>query len=168
MDNAKEISLILDQISNRGGRRTADIEEEKVKLVVFTLRGELFAFKGSEVKEILPGQNIYYVPGAPDYITGLINNRGDVESVMDINGLLGLPGSVRGPQSRIILACGAGVRSGILVDSVLDVVDLPASAIKPPISTLDGKKKEFVTGEAAHDGRNVTMLGAGAIFEKMK
>lgn len=160
---------ILEQLRKRSAReKVVDVEEEKVKLVIFSLADDYYAFNGSEVKEImLPPGDISYVPGTPDYILGVINVRGDIESVVAINTFLALPESKRTSRSRIAIAVKGGVRSGIMVDSIEDVLDVPVSSIKPPLSTLDAFKKEFVTGELTFKGRNVTILDTGKIFGKL-
>ena len=168
MNTVNKSALILEELKRRRQGKVVDVEEEKVKLVVFSLFDDCFAFYGSEIKEILPLQNIYYVPGAPDFIMGVINNRGDVESVINTNKFLGFPDPETSPQSRIAIAEGAGIRSGILVDSIMDVIDVPKSSIRPPISTIEEGKREFVTGEMAYGNKNVTVLSVGKIFEKLK
>ncbi len=160
---------ILEQLRKRSVReKVVDVEEEKVKLVIFSLADDYYAFYGGDVKEILlPPGDISYVPGAPDFVLGVINVRGDIESVVAINTFLSLPESKKTSQSRIAIAVKGGVRSGIMVDSIEDVLDVPVSGIKPPLSTLDAFKKECVTGEFIFNGKNVTVLDAGKIFGKL-
>jgi purine-binding chemotaxis protein CheW len=166
MDEKRRNDLIVEELRNRK-RTTVDVEAEHVKVVIFTLREGLYAFPGADVKEILPFMDIFPVPGAPDFIPGVINNRGDIESVINLNKFLGLPDSDRTAASRIAMVSKAGLRSGILVDAVLDVVDVPLNLIKPPLSTLDYAIKELVTGEMIYNGRTVVMLDVGRLFEKL-
>ncbi|HKN19681.1 MAG TPA: chemotaxis protein CheW [Dissulfurispiraceae bacterium] len=160
---------ILEQLKKRSVReKVVDVEEEKVKLVIFSLADEYYAFNGSEVKEILlPPDDISYVPGTPGYVLGVINVRGDIESVVAINTFLALPESKKTSRSRIAIAVKGGVRSGIMVDSIEDVLDVPVSGIRPPLSTLDAFKKECVTGELIFKGKNVTILDTGKIFGRL-
>ncbi|MBI5846997.1 MAG: purine-binding chemotaxis protein CheW [Nitrospirae bacterium] len=169
MDDIKRNNLIIEEMKKRRGKEApVDVETENLKLVIFTLRDGLYAFPGADVKEILPFMEIFPVPGAPDFIPGVINNRGDIESVINLNRFLGLPDSDRTAASRIAMASSkAGVRSGILVDAVLDVVDLPLNAIKPPLSTLDYAIKDLVTGELIYHDRTVVMLDVGRLFNKL-
>ncbi|MBF0564802.1 MAG: purine-binding chemotaxis protein CheW [Nitrospirae bacterium] len=160
--------LLLKEIKSRQERtRIVDVDEEQVKMVFFTVGGTLFAFYGSDVKEILPVEKIYYVPGCPAVILGVINVRGDVESVIGLHGLLGLPEKAQTKNSRIALAQKNGIRSGILLDSVEDVDDIPVRSIAPPISTLDKNTKEFVAGETTYKNRNVTILDVGKLFSRI-
>jgi purine-binding chemotaxis protein CheW len=111
--------------------------------------------------------SIFYVPGSPDFILGVINIRGDIESVIAINKFLGLsePGVTQ--SSRIAIASTEEMRSGVLVDSIEDVVDIPVSALKLPIATLDQSQKEFVAGEFTYNEKNITLLDIGKIFGRI-
>ncbi len=166
MDVKRRNDLILEELRKRK-ETIVDVEAEYVKLVIFALCDGLYAFPGADVKEILPLMEIFPVPGAPDFIPGVINNRGDIESVINLNKFLGLPDSDRTAASRIAMASNAGMRSGILVDAVIDVVDLPLNSINPPLSTLDYAIKELVTGEITYNNRTVVMLDVGRLFEKL-
>ncbi len=162
-------ALIFDELKKHGrAARIIDVEEEKVKLVIFSFSGEFYAFYGSDIKEILPMVNIFFVPGTPDFILGLINLRGDIESVIDVNYFLSLPACQRTQCGRIAIAEKGGIRSGIILESVTDVADVPVSSIKPSSSMLDSTTKEFVTGETMFKGKNVTVLAIGQILERIR
>lgn len=168
MDNKKRSELIIEELRKRKGKEaTVDVEAENLKLVIFTLGDGHYAFPGADVKEILPMTDIYPVPGAPDFIPGVINNRGDIESVIGLNTFLGIPNSDRTAASRIAMVSKAGLRSGILADAVLDVVDVPLTSVKPPLSTLDSAIKELVTGEMTYNNKSVVILDVGRLFEKL-
>ncbi|MGC2061376.1 MAG: chemotaxis protein CheW [Thermodesulfovibrionales bacterium] len=168
MTDKRRNDLIIDELRKQKGEPTVDVETESIKIVIFILRDGYFAFPGSDVKEILPSMDIFPVPGAPDFIPGVINNRGDIESVINLNRFLGLPDSESTATSRILIVSKAGVRSGIAVDAVLDVVDVPLSSIKPPLITLDDAKKELVTGEMLFRDRTVVMLDVARLFGKLR
>lgn len=167
-ENLRKSEAILEELNRRRQKEIVDVEEQKVKLVIFSLLNDYFAFHGEDIKEILTYHNVYPVPGAPAYIIGIINNRGDIESVISLNRLLGFPDSGKSPKSRIAIASRGAVRSGILVDCIEDVIDVPIKSIKPPLSTLDGQKKDFVSGETIYKGKNVTIFNIGSIFGNMK
>jgi len=149
-------------------RPEAVVEEEKAKFVIFSLHDGLYAFAGGDVKEILPALEVFPVPGAPQSVPGVINNRGDIEAVIDLRVVLGLHPGERTERSRIVMTEKAGVRSGMLVDSVLDVVDLPPSSIKPPLATLDDATRKLVTGETLYRDRSVVLLEVHRIIEVLR
>lgn len=164
----KKSDLILDELKRRKSRnRIVDVEEETVKLVIFSLLDGYYAFYGDDVKEILPLVNIYYVPGSPDFIPGVINIRGDIESVININRFLDIQDSEATQNRKILVATKNSMRSGIMVDSIEDVVDLPLSSIKPPLQTLNKSIRDLVAGETMYRDRNVTLLDLGKIFARI-
>lgn len=166
--NRQKSDLILDKLRKRTDKeKIVDVEEKRVKMVIFSIHKEYFAFYGNDVKEILPLTNIYYVPGSPDYILGVINIRGDIESVINVNKFLGLDDSETTKHSRIAVAQKNDIRSGILVDSVVDVCDIPVSSIKPALSTHNKTVREFVSGELLYADRTITLLDIGKIFARM-
>lgn len=134
-----------------------DVDEKLVKIVVFTIASKRYAFYGSSVKEILPSGNISWIPSLPDFLPGLITIRGDIESVVDIRYFLGEKSS-NGSSQYILFLVTDSFRTGILVDTIYDVTDIPLSAIKPPLSTLSGVARELVCGEIEWCNEVVTLL----------
>jgi purine-binding chemotaxis protein CheW len=142
------------------------VDEEKVKMVIFTLSDRTFAFYGSTIREILPPGEITWVPGLPDFLPGLINVRGDIESVLDIRRWLGLD-SEKKEGLFIVMAKSGEVRSGILVDEIKDVVDVPINDIKPPLSTLESSIASLIVGEMQYQGNWVVILDVEKLFLKI-
>lgn len=167
-NDKKKSDLILDEVKKRRTKeKIVNIEEEKIKLVIFTLSNDYYTFQSKDVKEILPVGKITYLPGSPDYILGIINVRGDIESVLDIHKFIGLLRGEITTNSRIIIAAKGDIHSGILVDSVVDVLDVPKSSIQPPLSTLNKSLREFVAGETTYQGKSTIFLDVGKIFSKI-
>ena len=169
MAEKRRTDLIVEELQRlKGLGKVAVVEEEKSKFVIFTLRGGLYAFAGADIKEILPAMEIFPVPGAPQSVPGVINNRGDIEAVVDLGGILGLPDGNGAAVGRIVMAQKSGVRAGILVDAVVDVLDLPPSMIKPPLATLNAAARELVVGETICQGRSVVLLDVDRIFDALR
>ena len=149
---------LLDEVKrSQHEKDIVDVEEERVKVVVFTSGGNRYAFYGRDIREILPPREIFPVPSLPAGLPGLINVRGDIESVIDIRHFLGgTPADAA--KCLIAIAERGAFRSGILIDSVEDVVDLPLSSIKPPLSTLGGNARELAAGEVELGSATATLL----------
>lgn len=169
MEEQRRTDRIVEELQRlKGQGRAAAVEEERSKFVIFTLRDGRYAFAGADIKEILPAMAVFPVPGAPRSVPGVINNRGDIEAVVDLCGFLGLPDSGGPAGGRIMMTEKAGVRFGMLVDSVVDVVDLPPSSIKPPLATLNTAAADLVVGEMVSQGRSVVLLDLGRILESLR
>lgn len=166
-DEPLKSERILQEISRQGtAKATANVEEEMSKVVIFISGKNRYALYGRNIKEILPPTPISWIPGLPEYLPGLINVRGDIESVIDISHFLGEEES---PLERKLIAMAEvdGFRSGIMIDEVLDVVDVPLSDIKPPLTTLSGVVRDLVIGEIEHGGKAVTFLDIGKLAAKI-
>lgn len=157
----------LDQILAK--RQTArkeivNVDEPVIKLVIFALGDDWFAFHGERIREILTKAVIFFVPGCPGSLEGVINVRGDIESVIRLNELLLVPLPETGATSAILLGSGTAMNSGIRVDCVVDVIDTPQSYIQPPPSNLPDQIRPFVSGLLRFKERPVSVLDLEQIF----
>lgn len=159
--------LILDELKKRQRtKEVVDVEEERVKVVIFTCGANRYAFYGADIREILPACDISWVPGLPDFLPGLVNIRGDIESIIDISWFLGEE-RADPKKSHIAMAVWEDFHSGVMIDSIEDVVDIPLSLIEPPLATLGGAARDLVAGEIRHGGETVTLLDIGKLAAKI-
>jgi purine-binding chemotaxis protein CheW len=142
-------------------------DEQVVQLVVIVLAEKYYAFYGESIKEIVPLSEITYVPGMPTYILGVMNVRGEIESVLDVKKLLGLPDTPITRQSRITIGEVHKVRSGLLVDSVEDVLEMPEDQISKPASRADVTWADYRVGKAHYKGDPLVILDIAKIFENL-
>lgn len=140
------------------------VDEPQVKLVVFTLGEQWFAFHGEAIREVLADSEVYFLPGCPPSMEGVINVRGDIESVIRLGAVLGLPAVDTPATSRVLLARTGTMRSGLRVDRVEDVLDVAQSAIQPPPHTLPEHLRTRVQGIVMYRGHPVHLLDLAALF----
>lgn len=167
IDKEKSDRILQELKKQRRQNRVIDVDEKTTTLVIFLVSESLYAFYGNDVREILPVGKIVYVPGAHEFFLGIINVRGDIESVINIHKILGLPEGKTKNAGRIIITVNDETSSGVLVESVVDVIDIPESAIKSPMSSFSDHVKELVIGETEFDKKNVVILDVNKIFEKI-
>lgn len=167
-DMSQEIADILNVVTQREEQeRVIQIEEKTTQLVVFLLDGAYLAFQGEYIKEIVPVQDICYVPGMPEYLPGVINVRGDIESVLDLRIILGFQPCPLTKHSRVTLGEANGIRSGILVDSVEDVLEIPENQIIQALSGLRAEYDEYVLGEATYHQHELLLLDVAKLFANL-
>jgi purine-binding chemotaxis protein CheW len=157
----------LDQIleARRGETRDiVNVDEPMVKLVVFTLGGDWFAFLGDKVKEVLPDSPVFHLPGCPPSLEGVINVRGDIESVVNLRAVLDYPPGPGHQTSRVLLCQAADMRSGVRVDGVEEVMDVVQSRLQAPPHTIAENRKLLVLGIVDFAGQLVTVLDLERIF----
>ena len=120
--------------------------EEVFQWVTFKLENEVYGVNVMQVQEVLRYTEIAPVPGAPDYVLGIINLRGNVVTVIDTRLKFGLMPAEVTDSSRIIIIEAEKQVVGILVDSVAEVVYLKASEIDPAPSVGTEESARFIQG----------------------
>lgn len=138
-------------------RESMNVDQPSVTLVVFTLAEQAFALPGKQIREILAAPRIYRVPGAPAALEGVISVRGEIESVVCLRRLLGLP-VVSRQKSAVLLARGEQLQTGLRVDEVIDLCDQPESALQPAPDTLPADLQPHVRHLIRLGQRGVSLL----------
>ena len=96
------------------------------EIVIFNLGKEKFALFTDQVKSIEEMQDIVPVPMAPDYLSGLINLRGEITTIIDLRRRLHLKNSQIGPDVVIIIVDYNQETAGLIVDRVDSVETIKA------------------------------------------
>jgi len=123
-----------------------ELNTTTAKFVTFVLNDETYAVNASRVNEVLRYTEITPVPGAPNFVLGIINLRGDVLTVIDTREVFGLIPQEVTSQSRIVVVELEDFAVGVLVDRVAAVIDLQESKIEPPPHTGSDNAARFIQG----------------------
>lgn len=160
------------QIWDRRAARLAEVpsEEDKgeqITLVLVQLGRELYGLEARHVFAIRSAEQITPVPRVPNWVAGVVNMRGRVLSVVDLQLFFGLPAargdgssnatrdsasSTDSPSelaertSELVVVEGSDMEVALLVDDVLTVEMLPASHIQDVNDTVRGLRHEYVRG----------------------
>jgi len=129
----------------------ADPNDQVLQWVTYRLADETYGINVMQVQEVLRYTEIAPVPGAPSYVLGIINLRGNVVTVIDTRSRFGLPPSEITDHSRIVIIESESHVVGIMVDSVAEVVYLRSSEIDsaPNVGTEESAK--FIQGVSNRD-----------------
>jgi purine-binding chemotaxis protein CheW len=129
-----------------------------LRWVTFRLENEKYGINVMQVQEVLRVSEIAPVPGAPSYVLGIVNLRGNVVTVIDTRARFGLPAAEMDDSTRIVIIEADEQVVGILVDSVAEVVDLKTSDMEtaPNVGTEESAK--FIQGVASHDGELLILI----------
>jgi purine-binding chemotaxis protein CheW len=129
--------------------RLAD-KEEALQYLSFTLGDEVFAIDIRSVREIIQHGAMTVVPLMPEFVRGVINLRGAVVPVIDLQARLGRPRIEPGKKTCVIIFDvgpeGDRVELGLLVDAVSEVLDMAPSQIEPPPQFGASIAREFIHG----------------------
>ncbi len=138
--------------------KVADGNDEVLQWVTFKLEDETYGINVIQVQEVLRYTEIAPVPGAPDYVLGIINLRGNVVTVIDTRARFGLmPGEVS-DNSRIVIIESDKQVIGILVDSVAEVVYLKSSEIDSAPNVGTDESAKFIQGVSNRSGELLILV----------
>jgi purine-binding chemotaxis protein CheW len=132
-----------------------------MQIVIFNLGKEQFAVETSKVQGINEKMEVTKVPKAPSYIKGIINLRGTVITLLDINMLLGISKVQSDEESVIILEMGNELVA-IMVDQVDEVMDIDEDMLEK----LDENKKSYIEGVINLKDRIITKINIDKLIEK--
>jgi len=120
--------------------------QDDFQCVTFTLEGEVYGINVMQVQEVLRETEVAPVPGAPHYVIGIINLRGNVVSVIDARSRFGLMTKEDDDLSRIIVIEASTHTIGILVDSVAEVVDIKRSEVETAPNVGNDETSKYIDG----------------------
>ena len=139
------------------------------RILLFSLGERVFGCAVDGVREIIPSRRATRLPGAPDFVRGLINLRGSLLTVVDLGLRLGEPQPARLDGSTILIEQGGRVL-GLAVDDVMDVQPLATDRLDGASGAGDiaGRNAGIVRG-LGHlgDGRVVILLDIHSVVSQV-
>lgn len=135
---------VLNNMKNTGVVDNGQSGERQ--LVVFRLAEEEFGVEIEIVKEIVRLPDITPIPRSPDYVAGICNLRGNVLPVIDTRARFSMKNIDASDHTRLLVVDVGGLQTGIIVDSMREVMRLNDSYEEPPPSVCRGIDREYLSG----------------------
>ena len=120
--------------------------EQVSRWVTFQLDDETYGIDVMQIREVLRSPEISPIPGAPAFVLGIINLRGNVVAIIDTRSLFNLAPREIDDASRILILEAGDYVVGFLVDSVSEVAELHNTKIEVPPDTGTGTASRFISG----------------------
>lgn len=140
-----------------------------LKLLTFALGDELCALDIRRVREIVQAGPMTAVPLMPAFVRGVVNLRGAVVPVIDLQARFGQAPCRIGKKSCIVIhETGSGGELaviGLLVESVSEVVELADDSLEPPPAFGAATRQEFLQAVGRLRGRFVAVVDPGRAFD---
>jgi purine-binding chemotaxis protein CheW len=145
---AADITPILEERARALSRSSEDdvASGETIGMVVLAVGDERYGVEVQDVQEIEPLDKLTPIPGTPAFWTGVVNLRGSMYPVLDIERYLGLPASGGAENPKVALVSRGGLSVGLLVDEVAEIRQVRSSEIGPPVADGSSAKAEVVRG----------------------
>ena len=134
------------------------------QLVIFELGSEYFGIDIASVEGINKMLDITKIPQSPNYMLGITNLRGSVLPVICLQTRFGLKAEEHTNETRIVVASLEGVKVGMVVSAVSEVLTIDDAVIEPPPPMVSNINSEFIVGVAKIDKRLVILLDLSKIL----
>jgi purine-binding chemotaxis protein CheW len=129
------------------------------KYLLFNMGDEFCGIALEDVTEIVEMQAITMVPDMPVFIKGVINLRGQVIPLMDLRLRFGIDGREYDDRTCVVVVRITEMVVGVIVDTVAEVYDIPASDIDPtPTFQGNSADTQCVSGLAKVEDRVVIFI----------
>ncbi len=151
-------------MQERGATQAED--NALLQLVTFHIGEEEFGVEILKVQEIIRTMAITRVPKAPDFVEGVINLRGKVIPIIDLRKRFGMMAQEHDKHTRIIVIEINGVIVGFVVDSVSEVLRIPANTVEPPPAIISGIESEYISGVGKLADRLLILLDLDRLLSK--
>lgn len=136
-------------------------KKNQEKYIIFTLAGKQFGVNIKQTREILSSKELTLVPESPDYIAGLIDLRGMVVPVVDLQLRLGLGKSLSSEaeaESVIIIVELENITAGMMVEEVKEIKELNQEEIADLPTLAQKIDRKYIAGVGRTEGKELLML----------
>jgi purine-binding chemotaxis protein CheW len=149
------------------GDASAALGEQQ--FVTFRLGDGEYGIPIAKIQEIDRSSKMTRVPRTADYVDGITNLRGEVVPVINARKRFNLPQKEADERTRVIIMELGGVKTGLLVDSVREVLNLATKDISaPPTSLSTTIDRQYISGIGKVDGdkRMIVLLDVEKILQR--
>lgn len=134
--------------------------------VTFRLDDETYGINVMQVQEVLPLTEIAPVPGAPQFVMGIINLRGNVVTVIDTRMRFGLPPKEPEQSNRIVVIEAQEQIAGIMVDSVAEVSNVRDSEIDTAPNVGNEDSSRYIYGVVSRPNDLLILVDVNRLLTK--
>ncbi|HKI33968.1 MAG TPA: chemotaxis protein CheW [Gemmataceae bacterium] len=131
---------------------------EVLEVVTFSLANERYAVETCHAHEVVRFGDLTPVPGAPDFLVGLHNLRGEILAVFDLRRFFGVADQGLTELARLVVLGGDHAEFGVLADAVHEVTILRIDEVHGAPASAAGPGREYLRGVSA--GGLVVLDGA--------
>jgi purine-binding chemotaxis protein CheW len=160
MSEQKELpinkQMIQQTVPEKGGSQK--ISGPSQRCVLFGLEDETYGLNVSRIKEVLRVGEIRDIAGNPPNVLGVINVRGVIVTVIDVRGVFRMMPKNQDDLSRIIIVeLEEEQVVGLMVDSVIEVKDIPEAFIEP-VNSQENTPNKYIRDIASIPGEEIIIL----------
>jgi len=129
---------------------------ETFKIVAFTLGEEEYGMDIAYVQSIERISPMTRIPNAPQYVKGVINLRGSVMPIIDLQNMLGTGETQYTEETRVIITKHDEIELGFIVDRTNDVLDV--NPVEIEMTNSNNLDHDLFSGVVKHNGRLIILI----------
>lgn len=136
-------------------------KKQQEKYIIFTLAGKQFGVNINQTREILSSKELTLVPESPDYIAGLIDLRGMVVPVIDLELRLNITKEANSQSENkgvIIIVELNDLTAGMMVEEVKEIKELHQEEIAELPKLAQKIDRKYIAGVGRTEGSELLML----------
>ncbi len=142
-----EIKRILRQrAADLAAEEAVRSDAEELEVLEFMLDNERYGIESKYIREVYPLKSFTKVPCTPVFVTGVINIRGQVLSIIDIGRLFDLQRKGLTDLNRVIILHSPVTEFGILADEILGVTMIKTENMEVSLPTLTDQRADYLKG----------------------
>jgi purine-binding chemotaxis protein CheW len=145
---------------------TAKSANKSVELATFYVGEALCGMDILNVQEINKHMEITKVPQSPDYVTGILNLRGQIVTIIDIGKKLGLSPTKLSNESRNIIVKSKEEYIGLVVDSIADVVRADSEKVESAPANIGGVQGTYFEGVFKTENSLIGILNVEEVLKE--
>jgi purine-binding chemotaxis protein CheW len=124
-----------------------DTGSDLEQMVTFNLEQEEYGVNILQVQEINRMVEITEVPQTEHYVEGIINLRGKVIPIIDLRKKFGMAEKEHDNKTRIVVVDVSSETVGLVVDSVSEVLRVPAGSLEDTPKMITGDSNNYASAD---------------------
>lgn len=142
-----------------------NVDQPSQQVVLVRIGDQTFAFPGQAIREILAQPALFFVPGCPSSMEGVIHLRGQIETVIRLHDLLHCSEpSDQASSFFVLMGETAQLRTGIRVEAIIDMIELSPASLQSPPSSLPTQLQPYVSKVLSYEQQPIALLNIEQLF----
>lgn len=127
-------------------QQTEERSKNTIDLLLFTLLGETYGVESIYAQEVFPVKELTPLPSVPNYVSGVIQVRRKVYSLVDLRKFFGFPLKNENNGSKAIILGNNEMAFGLLTEEVVGILSINTDDLQAALPSMQGIYLQFIKG----------------------
>lgn len=159
----KELLNKIEGTKNKSSKDQDEITIRILKYMIISIKDKKYAIHAHDVREIIGGSALFYVPFTPPYIRGFINRHGEPYTVIDLTVIFERENL---DSTTYLILNRDDDQLALVISDVLEIVKLPESDLHKVTSKV--QEDDYFTGSISpQEGEEIFVLDLDNVLKKL-